>query len=110
MRTGDRVALVLEDEGQPHLKTLIPTGGMDLDSFFRLGIQLSQVLREGLHHRRIIHKDINPNNILVDLQTGRLTLIDFSIASRMPADISSCATQTCSREPSRTCRPSRPAG
>ena len=64
---------------------MIPAGGIDLPTFFRLGIQLGEVL-QGLHHRRIIHKDINPNNILVDPQSGRLTLIDFSIASRMPAE------------------------
>ena len=85
VRSGDRVALVLEDEGRPRLKALIPAGGMDLATFFRLGVQLAEVL-QGLHHRRVIHKDINPNNILVDPQTGRLTLIDFSIASRMPAE------------------------
>ena len=85
VRNGDRVALVLEDEGLTRLKTLIPAGGMDLATFFRLGVQLADVV-QGLHHRRVIHKDINPNNILVDPQTGRLTLIDFSIASRVPAE------------------------
>ncbi len=85
LRTGDSVALVLEDTGRPRLKALIPAGGMELTRFLRLGIQLSEVVR-GLHERKIIHKDINPNNILVDPRTGQLTLIDFSIASRMPAE------------------------
>jgi serine/threonine protein kinase len=85
VRSGDRVALVLEDEGRSRLKALIPAGGMDLATFLSLGVQLADVL-QGLHHRRVIHKDINPNNILVDPESGRLTLIDFSIASRMPAE------------------------
>jgi PAS domain S-box-containing protein len=85
VRSRNRVALVLEDRGRTRLKTLIPAGGMDLATFFRLGVQLADIL-QGLHARRVIHKDINPNNILVDPHTGRLTLIDFSIASRMPAE------------------------
>ncbi len=84
VRTGDRVALVLEDAGRARLKALIPAAGVDLGAFLRLGIQLGKVLQE-LHERKVIHKDINPNNILVDPETGRLTLIDFSIASRVPA-------------------------
>jgi PAS domain S-box-containing protein len=82
---GSRVILVLEDAGPTRLKALIPTEGMDSGSFLRLGVQLAEIL-EGLHHRKLIHKDINPNNILVDPDTGRVTLIDFSIASRVPAE------------------------
>jgi PAS domain S-box-containing protein len=85
IRSGDHVALVLEDQGGPRLKTLIPPGGIDFATYFRLGCQLAEIL-EGLHHRRIIHKDMNPNHVLVAPQTGRLRLIDFSIASRMPAE------------------------
>jgi hypothetical protein len=85
VQTGDRVALVLEDQGRSRLKTLIPAGGMDLGAFLACGIRLAEVLH-GLHDRKVIHKDINPNHILVDPGTGQLTLIDFSIASRMPAE------------------------
>ena len=82
---GDREILLLEDAGSARLKTLIPANGLDLGSFLRLGIQLAEIVR-GLHHRKLIHKDINPDNIIVDPDTGRLALIDFSIASRMPAE------------------------
>ena len=53
--------------------------------FLRLAVDLVGIL-EGLHQRKVIHKDINPNNILVDPVSGRLTLVDFSIASRAPAE------------------------
>ena len=81
---GDREILLLEDAGRTPLKALIPANGLDLGTFLPLGIQLADIVR-GLHHRKLIHKDINPNNILVDPDTGRLALIDFSIASRIPA-------------------------
>ncbi|HWB39605.1 MAG TPA: serine/threonine-protein kinase PknK, partial [Gemmatimonadales bacterium] len=85
IRTGDWVALVLEDAGRPRLKSLIPTGGMDLRGFLGLGVQLGDILHE-LHERKVIHKDINPSNVLADPDTGRVTLIDFSIASRTQAE------------------------
>ena len=106
---GDREILLLEDAGRTPLKALIPADGLDLGTFLPLGIQLADIVR-GLHHQKLIHKDINPNNILVDPETGRLALIDFSIASRMPANTRTCATRACSKARSRTCRPSRPAG
>ena len=84
VRAGDTAVLVLEDAGQP-LRSLIPAGGMDIGTLLRLGVRLAEVL-QGLHERKVIHKDINPNNILVDPETGQLLLIDFSIASRMQAE------------------------
>ena len=85
VRAGDAGALVFADAGRLPLHTMIPPGGMDLDTFLRLGVQLAELLRT-LHDARIIHKDINPNNILVDRELSKPTLIDFSIASRVPAE------------------------
>jgi hypothetical protein len=51
IQAGDRVALVLEDEGRPRLKALIPAGGMDLGTFLGLADQLAGVLHQ-LHDRR----------------------------------------------------------
>ena len=82
---GDSPALVLEDEGRPLLKALIQEGGMDLATFLRVGARLAVVL-QGLHHRKLIHKDINPYNLLVDPEGGTVTLIEFGLASRMPAE------------------------
>src|SRR5690242_5069901 len=82
---GDQEVLVLAHAGRIRLKALIPAEGMELGLFLQLGSRLAEIVRD-LHHRKLIHKDINPNNILVDPDTGRPALIDFSIASRMPAE------------------------
>jgi PAS domain S-box-containing protein len=81
----DRVALVLEDAGGAPLKTLIAAGPMPLVTALGIGARLASVLGE-LHRRGIIHKDVNPNNILVDPATGGVTLTDFGIASRLASE------------------------
>ena len=80
---GDGPVLVLEDVGGERLKTLLAAGRLDVRTALQLGVQLADTIA-ALHRRDIIHKDINPNNILVDRAAGRATLIDFSIASRLP--------------------------
>jgi PAS domain S-box-containing protein len=82
---AEREILLLEDVGGGLLKALIPAGGMEVGSFLQLAIQLTEIVRS-LHHRQLIHKDICPNHILADPHAGRLALIDFSIASRTPAE------------------------
>ena len=80
---GDGPVLVLEDVGGERLKTLITAGGIELAVFLRLGVRLAETIA-ALHQRDVIHKDINPNNVLINIDTGRATLIDFGIASRLP--------------------------
>lgn len=75
-------ALVLEDFSQgKRLKELIPSDGMDISVALNLIMQLLKLLEE-LHKENIIHKDINPYNIMV--LNDQLKLIDFSIATRLP--------------------------
>jgi PAS domain S-box-containing protein len=81
----DRVALVLEDVGGVPLKQLIAGGPLPVATALGIGIQLATVLGE-LHRQGIIHKDVNPNNILVDTPGGRITLTDFGIASRLASE------------------------
>ncbi len=81
----DRVALVLADIGGSTLKDLIVKGEIDLDRFFQIAIQLAETIAE-MHRRNIIHKDINPTNIIVNLETAQVRLNDFGIATRLSAE------------------------
>ncbi|MBS1737326.1 MAG: AAA family ATPase [Bacteroidetes bacterium] len=63
---------------------------LSLKQFFSLAISLVKILGN-LHEKKIIHKDINPANILIDPEGGALRLIDFSAStalSRERQDIS----------------------
>ncbi|MCG8365032.1 MAG: serine/threonine-protein kinase PknK, partial [Pseudanabaenales cyanobacterium] len=53
-----------------------------LEQFFPLAIQIARILGE-IHAAQIIHKDINPGNIVFNPVTGIVKIIDFSIATQL---------------------------
>src|SRR5580658_5221219 len=77
-------ALVLEDPGGEFLHRLIQ-GPMEITQFFRIAIGLSTALG-GLHNRSVIHKDLKPSNVLVDVATAHVWITGFGIASRLPRE------------------------
>ncbi|WP_437284954.1 AAA family ATPase [Sorangium sp. So ce406] len=86
---GDQVALILEDFGGRSLDQLID-GPLPLDRFFPLALRLAGALAE-LHRHHVIHKDIKPQNLLHNPETGEVKITDLGIAclasrqSRAPA-------------------------
>ncbi|MEL7476007.1 MAG: AAA family ATPase, partial [Cyanobacteria bacterium J06555_12] len=75
-------AILLEDINGRSLKDLYLNKPLPLRTFLSLAIQLSGVLGQ-VHHRSIIHKDINPSNILFNPASGQVKLIDFGIATQL---------------------------
>ncbi len=84
-------ALVTADWGGISLKELLQLEGafgrelQRLVRFLQIAIQLAEALA-GLYPHGIIHKDIKPANILLNPETQRIALIDFSIASMLPRE------------------------
>src|ERR1700726_684711 len=83
-RYNDRTALVLEDPGGEPLDWLLGRP-LEVSEFLRIAIPLTRALR-CLHDRGLIHKDIKPANVLVDIASGGVWLIGFGIASRLPRE------------------------
>jgi serine/threonine protein kinase len=83
LRERGRTILVLEDHGGEPLARLLGRP-MDVGRFLCLAVSLSAALR-GLHGRGLIHKDINPSNVLVN-SAGEVRLTGFGIASRFPRE------------------------
>ncbi|MCC3457445.1 ATP-binding sensor histidine kinase [Microcoleus sp. PH2017_08_TRC_O_A] len=77
----NRLALISEDFGGNSLGQII-SKKLDLTAFLNIGIQLASALNS-LHQNGIIHKDIKPSNIIINLETGIVKITDFSIASRL---------------------------
>jgi len=73
-------AIVLEDFGGESLKKLMHYGHFTLSESLSFGIQIADILGD-IHAANIIHKDINPANIIFNPSTNQLKIIDFGIAS-----------------------------
>jgi PAS domain S-box-containing protein len=84
VRERGRTMLVLEDNGAEPLHRLLGSP-MEPARFLRLAEALTAALR-GLHERGLIHKDINPANVLVNDETCQVWLTGFGLASRLPRE------------------------
>src|SRR4051812_15989904 len=80
-RRAGRLALVLEDFGGERLP-ITPGRGLPLERFFPLARGIVRALGE-VHARGVIHKDVNPRNVLMNPATGVVKLIDFSLSSEL---------------------------
>jgi diguanylate cyclase (GGDEF)-like protein len=87
---GHGVALVLEDFNAVSLAELIRRGPLPLDEILRIGLRLAETLGR-LHQQGIIHRDIKPDNILINETDGRVKLIDFGISSLVSGFRQECA-------------------
>jgi predicted ATPase/serine phosphatase RsbU (regulator of sigma subunit)/tRNA A-37 threonylcarbamoyl transferase component Bud32 len=84
------LVIILEDFGGNSLKQLmhdshlVPVnaggGGEQIQKFLHIALQTAEILA-AIHAANVIHKDINPANIVLHPETGQLKLIDFGIAS-----------------------------
>lgn len=78
-------AIVLEDFGGIALSRMISEINGSLEHFFTVACHLADILGH-IHRKEIIHKDINPSNILLNPDTGALKLIDFGISTILPRE------------------------
>jgi PAS domain S-box-containing protein len=75
-------ALLLEDPGGTSLAALLGRP-WELPQFLRIAIAIAGALRR-LHARGLIHRDVNPAKILVNVATGQAWLIGVRFVSRVP--------------------------
>ena len=76
--------LLLQDPGGEPLERLIGPP-MGLEVFLRLAVALSVAMGR-LHGRGLVHKDIKPTNVLVNVSAEKAWLTGFGIASRLPRE------------------------
>jgi predicted ATPase/GAF domain-containing protein/tRNA A-37 threonylcarbamoyl transferase component Bud32 len=74
------LVIILEDFGAVSLRKLSQGKPLALQEFLTLAIQIVEHLGK-IHAASIIHKDINPANIIVNTATKQLKIIDFGIAT-----------------------------
>lgn len=75
--------IVLEDFGAESLQQqLQKEHNLKLEQFLSLAIKITAIIGE-IHQHNIIHKDINPSNIVLNKTTGEVKIIDFGIATAL---------------------------
>jgi serine/threonine protein kinase len=74
------LVMFLEDFGGQSLSILLESKNFTLSEFLILAIDLTKTLGE-IHAANVIHKDINPSNLILNLETGQIKIIDFGIST-----------------------------
>ena len=76
------LAIAMEDFGGIPLRALITQNALSIEDKLKIALRTSEILGD-IHRDGIIHKDINPNNILINRQSGEIKIIDFGIAAQL---------------------------
>ncbi len=74
--------LILEYFSSTTLSNLITTNTLTFNQRLYIACQLTSALAD-VHRLQLIHRDINPSNILIDTTTLQLKLCDFASATRL---------------------------
>ncbi len=77
---NNKPALVRDFIPGKSLLDVIEGGEFGEELFRKIAIPIITSL-QGLHHKEVIHKDISPGNIIVDLPHGTAEIIDFEVGS-----------------------------
>ena len=73
------ICLVYQDPGGDFLSGLTQAGHMDLRAVLLVGIRTADILGE-LHQKGIVHKDIRPSCIIVNIPLGMVKITGLAIA------------------------------
>jgi predicted ATPase/GAF domain-containing protein len=79
-RHQNSLVIFLEDFGGESLKILMANRQFTLTEFLDLAIKITEHLGT-IHAANIIHKDINPSNIIYHPNTNQVKIIDFGIST-----------------------------
>lgn len=76
------LALVLEDIGAEPLRERLDRANLAVGEFLPLACELARILAR-LHAKNVIHKDINPRNMVHAAAANVVQMIDFGLAMQM---------------------------
>ena len=76
------LVMILEDFGGISLRLLKERHGLDIEELTELAVEIVRILGF-IHDQNVVHKDLNPSNLVYNPETKRLKIIDFGIATRL---------------------------
>lgn len=85
-RYENSYAIIMENINNPSLADILEKEKkITLIQFLDLAIAATQALAH-IHQNNIIHKDINPSNIMYNLAKNELKIIDFGLSANLPKE------------------------
>lgn len=81
-RFGNSHAMVEEDFGGKTLEAFLTFRSVSLEEGLSLAIRITQTLGR-IHGQQVIHKDINPSNILYNPETDSLCFMDYGVSTEL---------------------------
>jgi PAS domain S-box-containing protein len=86
----NKLIIIFEDFSAESLRILLPFikshNKFTLKEFLENAIRITSILGE-IHAANVIHKDINPSNIVMNAATGQIKIIDFGISTVLSREI-----------------------
>ncbi len=79
------ICIILEDFGAISLSELLSTKKLDLYNRLSIATDISDAVWS-IHKQGVIHKDINPYNIVMNFETNELKVIDFGISTDLNSE------------------------
>ncbi len=75
-------AIIFEYFEGIHLKDFIRSNTIELNVFLRIAAQITTTLGD-IHKEDIIHKDVNPRNIIINTDSFETRIIDFGLSTEL---------------------------
>ena len=85
-KLSQRITLVLEDFGGMSLAQVLAKENLTLDAILNISVSVCEAIAI-LHQHNIIHKDINPSNIVWNKASGEVKIIDFNMSTTLNREI-----------------------
>ena len=74
--------IIMDDTDGTSLKQLMQTNSFCVEDILSIAIDIAVIIGE-IHAAHIIHKDINPGNIIFDHKSNRISIIDYGISTQL---------------------------
>lgn len=81
-KLNNSLAIIFEDFGGEGLNKILSTSKLEISEFLALAIRICKII-DKIHAKSIIHRNINPSNILWNPLTDVIKLIDYSQATAL---------------------------
>ncbi len=82
IKYGNSIAIVVEDFGAKPLSEYLKVKKLDLKKKLFIACNIAEALVQ-IHKQGVVHKDINPSNIVWNAETDEIKVIDFGLSTEL---------------------------